>query len=128
MGPHRSHWITAFLFLQENKSFSPKGTRARHYPCEFTTCHTSVVYTLSSSSITVPQPLPRPFSLSLTPSCYILFPKIKAIQNISIKSELLRTVIICAPVSPELNYLLILTASNTKNLCVCMYAYIYIHI
>lgn len=44
------------------------------------------------------------------------------------KSELLRVFIICAPISPELNYLLILTASKAKNFCVCVYAYVCIYI
>ena len=94
--------------------------------------HSCHIHTPSSSNITAPQPLPRPFSLSLRASCCILFPKIKAIQNISIKSELLWVFITCAPVSLEFNYLLILTASNTKNLCVgmcvCIYTFIYMRL
>lgn len=61
--------------------------------------------------------------LPLTESCCILFPK-DTIQYISIKSELLR-LLICAPASPELNYLLILIASNTKNLYICTYVYMH---
>ena len=64
--------------------------------------------------------------LPLTESCCILFPK-DTIQYTSIKSEILRLVI-CAPASPELNYLLILAAPNTKNVYICIYRCVYMHI
>lgn len=52
--------------------------------------------------------------------------KRKSIQNISLKS--LRIFINSLPVSPELNYLLILTASNTNNFCACVCMCIYIFV
>lgn len=52
----------------------------------------------------------------------------KGIQCISVKSMLLRLIITCAPASPELNNLFILTASKTKNLYIFIYEHTHKHL